>query len=467
MDSHLNGLRGRGSYVIDSITEVLNAPGGTILTETSRTYTVKATFTEPLLMSPWIFRGLTQTNSQGIYGLQNLNFQFTLDPTASRCWRYADGGSFTKNVSLTAVNSARLLMCFMTPHPSLMLPSKNIVPYYTMDIYRNTNLATLPAATIGTDGTISTASTTITSNALNLNSIPDALVLFLRPKVNSDKTPISGKTPDWFFCIDAVNIQFNNHAGLCANMTAQDLWRCTVENGVHQSWEEYSGLMSGYSKPFKTPSQALVPLSNSTTFTTLGTNIPLMVNGNIGTADPAIIEYGRLVGCPGLNSVPTCGSVLMLEFGKDIAFVDEFYAPGSIGAFNLQVQMKVHNQTQISYASNEWELIILTKMSGMLVNERGTTSVYQSLLVKQDVLDTSTQEPYTRNEVHRLVGGGFFDRLWTGIKHLAPKIPGIAKSVLGHFKDENPIANSAHNVLSALGYGKHKGNNHKINDHLL
>ena len=201
MDSHLNGLRGRGSYVIDNITEVVNGSP-----ETSRTYTVVATFTEPLLMSPWIFRGLTQTNSQGIYGIQNCNFQFTLDPTASRCWRYADGGAFTKNVSLTADNSARLLMCFMTPHPSLMLPSKNIVPYYTMDIYRNTNLAILPAANLNLNGTLSPVSTTITSNALNLNSIPDALILNLRPKVNVDKTPISGKTPDWFFCIDGVNI---------------------------------------------------------------------------------------------------------------------------------------------------------------------------------------------------------------------------------------------------------------------
>ena len=65
-----------------------------------------------------------------------------------------------------------------------------------------------------------------------------------------------------------------------------------------------------------------------------------------------------------------------------------------------------------------------------------------------------------------MIGGVFFDRLWTGIKHLAPKIPGIAKSALGHFKDENPIANSAHNVLSALGYGK-RGNGKRIDDHLL
>ena len=79
---------------------------------------------------------------------------------------------------------------------------------------------------------------------LNLNSIPDALIIYLRPKVNTDKTPISGKTPDWFFCVDNINIQFNNHAGLCTNMTTQDLWRCTVENGVYQSWEEFSGSIS-------------------------------------------------------------------------------------------------------------------------------------------------------------------------------------------------------------------------------
>ena len=178
--------------------------------------------------------------------------------------------------------------------------------------------------------------------------------------------------------------------------------------------EEFNGVMMGYSKPFRTPAQPFSPLSNTATLALLATNI------GVAHPDGAVIEYARQVGVPGLNSVPTCSSVLMLEFGKDIALVDEFYAPGSIGSFSLQVTMKVHNQTPITYQANEWELIILTKMSGMLVNERGTTSVYQSLLVKQDVLDTSTQEPYTRNEVHRLVGSGFFDRLWTGIKHLAP-----------------------------------------------
>jgi hypothetical protein len=35
---------------------------------------------EPLLLSPWIF-GNPKHNSQGIYGLQNLNFQFNVGST--------------------------------------------------------------------------------------------------------------------------------------------------------------------------------------------------------------------------------------------------------------------------------------------------------------------------------------------------------------------------------------------------
>ena len=180
---------------------------------------------------------------------------------------------------------------------------------------------------------------------------------------------------------------------------------------------------------------------------------------NIGVANPdtAVLEYARQVGVPGLNTVPTCGSVLMLEFGKDIALVDGFYAPGSIGSFSLQVPMKVHNQTQITYQANEWELIALTKMSGMLISERGTTQIYQSLLVKQDVLDTSTQEPYTRNEVHRLVGGGFFDSwnilhsfLSNGI-HIDEIYTRWAFDEL-KYKDYDPTNLDEYNIISEYKY---------------
>ena len=279
-----------------------------------------------------------------------------------------------------------------------------------------------------------------------LNSIPDALIIFVRP------ISLTNNDPDFFFCIDNVNIQFNNHSGLCATMQQQDLWRTSVENGIYMSWEEFSGSMMGLSKPIKT---AFQPMN--------GIDVNL---AGLPMATAPSIEYAKLLGLPFCNNTPTCGSILCLAFGKDIQ-LDEYYAPGSLGSFNLQITLSVYNQTLTDYTGGQYELVILTKNSGMLVLERGTASQYQGLLVKQDVLDTSTQEPYTMHDVKRLVGGSIWDRLWTGIKHLAPKIPGIAKSVLGHFKDENPLANSAHNVLSALGYGKRGGNSKTIDDHLL
>ena len=45
-----------------------------------------------------------------------MNFQFVLDPTASRTWRFADGGgALVKAVALTDVSKAKLLMTFLTP----------------------------------------------------------------------------------------------------------------------------------------------------------------------------------------------------------------------------------------------------------------------------------------------------------------------------------------------------------------
>ena len=109
------------------------------------------------------------------------------------------------------------MMTFITPHPSLMLPSKNIVPFYTLDFYRTSNLAPLApisnTSSAGVVGGINYNYTTINSNSLMLNSIPDAFIIFARP------IGLSNNNPDFSFCINSVNIQFNNHAGLCTNMT--------------------------------------------------------------------------------------------------------------------------------------------------------------------------------------------------------------------------------------------------------
>ena len=50
-------------------------------------------------------------------------------------------------------------------------------------------------------------------------------------------------------------------------------------------------------------------------------------------------------------------------------------------------------------------------VAGAVVNERGTSSTFLSLLTKQDALDALQQQPYSNSEIRRMVGGGFGSRL--------------------------------------------------------
>jgi hypothetical protein len=59
--------------------------------------------------------------------------------------------------------------------------------------------------------------------------------------------------------------------------------------------------------------------------------------------------------------------------------------------------------------------------SGVFVCERGTSSTYTGILTKQDVLEASQQDHYTHDDVKRLVGGGFFDSIKSGLSHLGKK----------------------------------------------
>jgi hypothetical protein len=223
------------------------------------------------------------------------------------------------------------------------------------------------------------------------------------------------------------------------------------------SWDEFRGAMTGTVKPFRTLEERLESYQSVNNFPT-------------GGAAPNAAQTRLLgeIGVPGYAQIATCGSILVLEFGKDIS-LPSYYAPSSLGSFNLQVKMDVYNQTMKQpIFANSYEVCIITKNSGVMVMNRGTTSTYLGLLTKSDVLATSEQEPYKRSDVKRLVGNGWFDSIKSAFMHIAPRIPSIAKSVLSHFKDDHHIAKTAHDVLDHLGYGKHsKGGSKKIDEHLM
>ncbi|MFM7986036.1 MAG: major capsid protein V20 domain-containing protein, partial [Candidatus Fonsibacter sp.] len=96
---------------------------------------------------------------------------------------------------------------------------------------------------------------------------------------------------------------------------------------------------------------------------------------------------------PGIQYVPTTGSMLVLSCAEVIQLTEEYYAPGSLGTFNLQLQVTVENNQSGDWYGDQYELVIMVMNSGVFVNERGTSSTFLGLLTKQDVLDARQQQP--------------------------------------------------------------------------
>ena len=118
------------------------------------------------------------------------------------------------------------------------------------------------------------------------------------------------------------------------------------------------------------------------------------------------------------------------------------------------MKLNVRNNTKTALAASEYELVIIPMNTGVFVNEKGTSSTFIALLTKEDVIQASSQEPYTNFEVKRMVGGSFLSGLKSSLGWLSSKLP-FVKNALGSIN--HPYAQTGHNVLNALGYGKDKG----------
>jgi hypothetical protein len=338
---------------------------------------VTVTFIEPLICSPWLYTN-PYYNGQGFYGIQNLNFVFNINGNASSgFFRLAYPDSYFDNRTGTPVNGIKscateilkftdseMIFNFLSPKPSDMLTARNVVPYWEVPRFITGNFKGPTAATVS-GGIITPTKTQIESQTLQLNQIPDKLIIFVR-KSKSSRTAFDS---DQALPISGISINFNNQSGILASATQDQLWRFSVESGSIQTWNEFKGVSSK--------------------------------NSNFGdSASEANTNYQ--------TQVPMLGSYLMLEFGRHIQITEDYYASGSLGNFNLQFRLTVQNYTTDDYdaKAGQLELILITQNSGIFVTEKGQSATYTGVLTKDDVLSASASEAVNERALDRLVGGG-------------------------------------------------------------
>ena len=97
------------------------------------------------------------------------------------------------------------------PH-KLLRASRNVVPYYELPVYRTGNLPAINGIGDGEmlpNGTWPQGqSLPVHSSNIQLNGIPDKLLIFVRNRTN-----LNCNDPDRYLTIENCRINFNNQAG--------------------------------------------------------------------------------------------------------------------------------------------------------------------------------------------------------------------------------------------------------------
>ena len=350
-------IQPRGSWFISQATGGATLGNAAIQAgqeSTVRTVTITATTEEYIQVSPFIFN--KTYHDQGFLGIQTLNMQFQIG-NLQRIFRFsgvANNGAVINAASAASISNlnilnSELVFNFLSLHPSDVLPSRNVVPYYDLPLYQTAS--TLSPALVPMTGA-NNVTATIQTSTFSLNQIPDKLMIWVSPKAFGVQTC---QDADAWCVIDGISIQFNNSQGLLSNCDSYDLWKMSVSAGSNQSWSEWSG-------------QSLKAS---------------------GGATPTRIRM--------------CGSLLVLDMAKDVQLSDDFLAPGSIGQYSLSLQIRFKNPFSTDVTAPV--CTIMTLNSGLWVVDRGQSSSFSGILTKALVLDASQKDSVPREMGERIVGG--------------------------------------------------------------
>jgi hypothetical protein len=334
---------------------------------------IRVSLTEPFLaLSPFI--NCEPDSSAGLVGVNNMSMVLNVDSSCRRLFSTANnsvvGGNslvgYITNIELgfpvapqggssqaVGFQNTRLLFNFLSLQPEqyAKISTKNVVPYLDYPRY-------LTTFTSGTN-IAPQASVTLTSQSIQLNQIPDLILITARIPMSSQNWNYSSS----FLTVEGISVNFNNASGLLASATQQDLYNISYRNGSSQSYYEFRGSAD--------------------------------INDNA---------------TGGVEAKATIGSLLVLNPVFDFS-LPSYLSASSLGQYQFQFNLRVKNQFDFTIVQPE--ICIITMNSGIFATQQGTSQIFTGILTKEQVLRTKEQNPVPQLdsvEYKRLVGGKLQNR---------------------------------------------------------
>jgi hypothetical protein len=282
------------------------------------TTTFYATFVEPLIVPPLIYTE-DWFHYTGFGQLDNVTVNTTIDTNEiKRVFRQArnDFVEWTEGPNVTIEGTPQLIVGWYILNPLQKIPL--VLSYRYTNI---THFATLKDQLLTPQPTTTPIPFQITSSAIQLPSIPRAVI------ISVTKATRTYQDPDCYFPfgkgsddnVDGTNkpgvidITFSNQSGILSTASAHDLYFISRKNGLNMSWPQFSGQPIRYANLF--PS-AVVP-------------------------DAALYQMNIVMNNPAIGFIGSGGPIKLL-FGVDIPLSADDYV-GKLGVYSFQVTVSCLN----------------------------------------------------------------------------------------------------------------------------
>lgn len=301
--------------------------------------------------------------------------------------------SFTENQPILSI-------AYITPESVTAIPENMPItyPYFMIDRFSKVEGTIIPPAPANNNFS------TITSDNIQLSSIPRRVYVYVRPQ-NSDLENNPNLT-DCYYSIKKLSVQFGNDTAIFAEASQYDLWKMAVKNHCTLSYSDWTG----------------GPVYGSYTF-----------QENAAAVQATKSNY-------------LVGSIVCFEFASDIG-LDPTQAPGlGQGSYNLQVQVEYVNNngptpTEGGNYPNGWTnvrpcLYIVPVYEGSFtITGKGSAQIQNAVLSYNDILTAQQNPMYNYKDVQEVNGGNFM----SGLKSLVPKL----KSANKFLRDNKVISRAA------------------------
>lgn len=364
-----------------------------VYTNTSTSAHFDISFTEPIMISPLSW---DKARDNAFTHLTNVTFTGVFDANiASRVLSVANtayNGAYTYSV---VPKASTMSFVYYDAPLGMSVPPSISFSYYPVNRFITDNITPLaPSAT-----------STLTINNIQLNSIPKRIYIFMR-ETRSTLTP---KSTDTFCRINNISIEFMNRSSLLASASPQQLYQISKQNNIDLTWDQWYGTLA---------------------------------------SDVALIS----------RKFSGVGSILCIDPVTDLGLSD-YMTSGTTTQVQLQCTISYTSLQPTGTAPKLYSANVITIDDGLCTIQHGVCYQQNSVVSPSDLI-TLVNQPYQTTDQEMkgegLTGGNFFSNIksfWNSNKHwLMPVARGISSAVKVVQPETAPF-------LSAVGLGTSGGCN--------